>query len=213
MTELIDNDILLKGACYGFLNDLIAANCQSMPIGYLAVAKFVLGKHLKRKKLRGELTQAESRLTAFLSEHESIEPTPEEATFASELESSAQALALPLDAGESQLLAVLVARNTNALFTGDKRAIVAAEQLLDPVPALVGAAGRMVCLEQLVKRMLEGNALEGTRATVCGEPEVDRALTICFQCFSACVQLFDTLAALESYISDLRKSAPRVLAT
>lgn len=213
MTELLDNDIMLKGTCYGFLQDLLAANCQSMPVGYLSVAKFVLGKKLKRMRLRGELVQAELRLTAFLAEHESIEPTPEEATFASELESSAQALALPLDAGESQLLAVLVARGTNALFTGDKRAIAATEQMLDSVPALVGAVGKMKCFEQLIKRMLEGSGLDGTRVTVCGEPDVDRALTICFQCFSSCTQLTDVLAALESYINDLRKSSPRILAT
>src|ERR1700722_17037686 len=123
MTELLDNDILLKGTCYGFLHDLMAANCRSLPVGYLAVAKFVLGKKLKKTRLRGELVEVESKLSAFLSENEAIEPTHEEAVFASELEASAQALALPLDTGESQLLAILVARGVNALLTGDKRAI------------------------------------------------------------------------------------------
>jgi hypothetical protein len=213
MTELIDNDILLKGSCYGLLHDLVAANCQSMPVGYLAVARFVLGKKLKKLKLRGELAKVESGLSTFLSEHESIEPTPEEAGFASELEASAQAQALPLDTGESQLLAILVTRSVTALFTGDKRATTATEQLLDCVPMLATVVGKMRCLEQLVKRMLEGNGLDATRALICGEPDVDRALTICFQCFSSCVQLEDALTALESYINDLRESSPRVLST
>jgi hypothetical protein len=211
MTELIDNDILLKGSCYALLHDLTAANCQSVPVGYLAVARFVLGKKLKKVKLRGELAPVESRLNTFLAEHEPIEPTPEEAALASELEASAQAQALPLDTGESQLLAILVTRGVSALFTGDKRAIMATEQLLDCVPALATAAGKMRCLEQLVKGMLEGRGLDPTRASICAEPDVDRALTICFQCSSSCVQLGDALAALESYINDLRKSSPRAL--
>lgn len=212
MTELLDNDILLKGACYGFLCDLMAANCLSMPVGYLAVAKFVLGKKLKKMKLRGDVLQAESRLTAFLSEHESMEPTPEEAGLASELEASAQALALPLDTGESQLLAILIVRGAATLFTGDKRAIIATEQLLNSVSVLAGAGGKIKCIEQLVTRMLESKGLDDARATICGEPDVDRALTVCFQCFSSDLGLADVLTALESYINDLRKDAPSMLA-
>jgi hypothetical protein len=211
MTELIDNDILLKGSCYGLLHDLMAANCQTTPVLYLAVAKFVVGKKLKRVNLRGELAQVELALSTFLSEHESVEPTPEEAGFASELEATAQAQALPLDTGESQLLAILVTRGATSLFTGDKRAIAATEQLLDCVPALATVIGRMTCLEQLVKRTLEGKGLDPIRSGICGEPEVDRALAICFQCLSSCVQLEDAFAALESYINDLRKRCPRAL--
>ena len=213
MTELLDNDILLKGACYGFLHDLMAVNCQSLPVGYLAVARYVLDKKLKKIKLRGESLQVAARLKKFFSEHESIEPTPEEAAFASELESSAQALAVPLDTGESQLLAILVARGTSGLFTGDKRAIVATEQLLDSVSALATVVGKMKSIEQLVKRLLEGKDLDETRALVCSEPDVDRTLTICFQCSSSCIELADVLTALESYINDLRKLSQRVLAT
>ncbi|MBA2679384.1 MAG: hypothetical protein H0U76_13420 [Ktedonobacteraceae bacterium] len=213
MTELIDNDILLKGSCYGLLHDLMAANCQSMPVGYLAVAKFVVGKKLKKMKLRGELAQAVSVFNTFLSSHEAIEPTSEEAALASELEATAQAQALPLDTGESQLLAILATRGATALFTGDKRAIMATERLLDCVPILAAVVGKMKCLEQLLKQMLEGNALDAIRGIICGEPDVDRALTIFFQCFSSCVQLEDTLAALDSYINDLRRSSPKALFT
>jgi hypothetical protein len=213
MTELIDNDILLKGSCYGLLHDLVATNCQSMPIGYLAVAKFVLSKKLRKVKLRGELAQVESGLNTFLSEHEAIEPTSEEAALASELEASAQAQALPLDTGESQLLAILATRGATALFTGDKRAIMATEQLLDCIPMLATVVGKIKCLEQLVKRVLEGKGLDSVRGIICGEPDVDRALTICFQCFTSCVQLEDVLAAFESYINDLRNGSQRALST
>ncbi len=211
MSELIDNDILLKGSCYGLLDDLMAANCQSMPVGYLAVARFVVRKKLKKVKLRGQLAQAESVLNTFLCNHEPIEPTSEEAALASEFEASAQAQALPLDTGESQLLAILVARGEIAIFTGDKRAITATEQLLDCVPILTAVVGKMKCLEQLVKQTLQGTELDAIRAPICGEPDVDRVLTICFQCSSSCVQIDDALMALESYISDLRKTSPRAL--
>jgi hypothetical protein len=71
------------------------------------------------------------RLDDFLASVELIEPTVEESTLAAEFESLALAAALPLDAGESQLCAVLVSRNLPLLVTGDKRAITALESLVD----------------------------------------------------------------------------------
>jgi hypothetical protein len=213
MTELLDNDVLLKGSCYGLLPQLIGVNCEAPPIGYLAVARFVLIRKLKKVNLRGERSQAESRLLAFLADHESIEPTQKEQDLASELEASAQTLALPLDTGESQLLAILAIRQANRLLTGDKRAIAATEALLDSVPVLVAATGKLKCVEQLFRRAVEGGGIDAFRVAICGEPDVDRTLTICFQCSAAYIEAPEVCAAFDSYINDLRRIAPRVLAT
>lgn len=213
MRELLDNDVLLKGSCYGLLPQLIGVNCEAPPISYLAVARFVLIRKLKRVNLRGERSRAESRLLAFLADHESIEPTQEEQALASEFEALAQTLAVPLDTGESQLLAILAIRKANMLLTGDKRAIAGTEVLLDSVPALIAATGKLKCIEQLFKRAVAGGGFDLFRIAVCSEPDVDRTLTICFQCSAVGIDAVGVCDALDSYINDLRRVAPRVLAT
>jgi hypothetical protein len=163
--------------------------------------------------LRGSAAEVEAELVNILAEHEAIETTAEEQVFAAALEATAQSLPINLDAGESQLLAVLVLRTRPSLLTGDKRALVAVERLLDAVAVLAEAAGKVTCLEQLVKHaVMDGDAAR-VQAAICGEPEVDRALSICFSCFSSDRSIVSVLDGLDSYISDLRQRAPRALAT
>jgi hypothetical protein len=211
MTALVDNDILLKGACYRLLATLVAMKCGTGRVGYLAAARFVLSKKIGRGNLRGNAAEAEAELLNFLAEHEAIETTAEEQALAATLETAAQSLPVNLDTGESQLLAVLVLRTLPGLLTGDKRAIIAIERLLDATAGLSEAAGKVTCLEQLVKLAILGGDPIATRTAICKEPEVDLTLSICFSCFSPDVTTASILEGIDSYVSDLRRKAPRAL--
>jgi hypothetical protein len=211
MRALVDNDILLKGACYRLLATLVAMKCGTERVGYLAAARFVLSKKIGRATLRGNAVEAQAELLNFLSEHEAIETTAEEQALAAILETAAQSLPVNLDTGESQLLAVLVLRTLPSLLTGDKRAIIAIERLLDATTGLSEAAGKITCLEQLVKLAILGSDPMATRTAICKEPEVDLALSVCFSCFSPDVTATSILEGIDSYISDLRQKAPRAL--
>ena len=73
--------------------------------------------------------------------------------------------------------------------------------------------GRVRCLEQIVLRCLAapGASVEITQA-ICAQPDVDKALSICFRCYSPAPQGHAVdLAAIHSYLRQLRASAPRVL--
>ena len=212
MKALVDNDILLKGACYRLLATLVAMKCGTDRVGYLGAARFVLSKKIRRATLRGDALEAEAELLSFLAEHEAIETTAEEQALAALLEATAQSVPVNLDTGESQLLAVLVFRSLPSLLTGDKRAIIAIERLLDTTVALAEAAGKVTCLEQLVRLAIMNSDVTVLQTAICKEPAVDRALSICFSCFSPEPHSAAVMEGLDSYILDLRKDAPRALA-
>jgi hypothetical protein len=213
MRAVADNDILLKGASYGLLPALMECIPGSGVIGVLGASKFVVPRMIVRNQLRGDPAMARACFAAFVAENEVVEPNSEEQQMAAFLEASAQQKALNLDAGESQLVAIVVSRCLPCIVTGDKRAIASLEDLLDSDARLGVMSGKIRCLEQLVAAAVATENADQIRRAICAEPAVDRALSICFSCSSAVADLASVLEGLASYIEDLRTRAVRVLAT
>jgi hypothetical protein len=213
MRAAIDNDILFKGACYGLLVDLVSTVCPANgAVGVLGSARFVLPKKIAGSALRRDHASVLQALFEFLGRATVLEPLGGEQDMAADLELAAQELGVSLDAGESQLCAIMVHRLLPLLFTGDKRAITALERLLDADPRLVPIAGKVMCLEQAFVLALARDGCDTWRRAVCAEPGVDKALTICFSCHSESVPEQSHRDGLQSYISALRCVAARVLA-
>jgi hypothetical protein len=210
MKALVDNDILLKGAQYGLLFPFATAiPGNDGPVGVLGAARFVVQDRLLRRSSEDSAVQEFLR---FLDENIELEPTPEEENIASAIESCAQRADVDLDAGESQLCAVLISRAVPLFVTGDKRAICAIELLFDAYEVLLAIAGRILCLEQLVCIILEIAQVDAVRKAICGKPDADKALSICFCCTSFTTTSKETIqAGITSYVADLRTKAPRVL--
>lgn len=213
MRALIDNDILFKGACYGLLTDLVSTVCpDDEVVGILGSAQFVVPKRIERGSLRRNPPLALEVFSLFLHRARALEPSEDEQRMAADLELTAQRLGISLDNGESQLCAILSLRLLPLLLTGDKRAIAAIERLLDVHPKLMHICGRVKCVEQLFALLLSRDGSGAARSAVCAEPEIDRALTICFGCHSNPVIEANYMEGLQSYINDLRVLAARVLA-
>jgi hypothetical protein len=213
MKALVDNDILLKGSCYSLLRELVAEIPGDAPrAGILGAAVFIIPKLIAKQTLANtESTRAQEHFDSFVREHAVVEPIAEEQQLAAELESMAQQLAVNLDSGESQLVAILVRRSIPFFTTGDKRAIVALERLLDRHEALSKLSGRIICLEQLLLRLVDAYDHEGLRRAICAEPAIDKTLTICFGCASPNTDRDTVCAGLNSYITALRRDSARVL--
>jgi hypothetical protein len=209
----VDNDIIIKAACYGLTATFWPEAGPTCHLGVLGAARYVVAKRLARAKLVGGSANARSAVDALLSTASTLEPTTAEVTLATQLEVEAQRMGLSLDAGESQLIAMMIHREIPVLETGDKRAIESVELLLDQVTGLLVISGRVRCLEQIVLRCLaEPGASVAIAQAVCGEPDVDKALSICFRCFSPAPEGHALeLSAIHSYIAKLRAKAPRVL--
>ncbi len=210
MKALVDNDILLKGAQYGLLFPFAAViPGNGGPVGVLGAARYVVQDRLLRRSSEDSAVQEFLR---FLDENIELEPTPEEENIASAIETCAQRAGVDLDAGESQLCAVLVSRAVPLFATGDKRAICAIELLFDAYEFLMAVAGRVLCLEQLVCTLLEIAQVDAVRKAICGKPDADKALSISFCCTGLVTTSKENIqAGIMSYVSDLRRRAPRVL--
>lgn len=176
----------------------------------LGAARFVVRNRIHR----AQVPQPDVRVAAFeafLASVESLEPTDEEIALAAELEEVAARHVLELDAGESQLVAVLQLRLLSKVITGDKRAIAATSGLLAAGAPIGGVKGRLVSLEQLAVSLLVDYGAGALRGAVCAAPSVDRTLTICCSCQSQGVDQSQILDGLSSYIGSLRNQSGAVL--
>lgn len=208
---LVDNDVLYKTAMYGLaISILEAAPYGAQQFHALGAARFMIPKKLcKRPPARGtELALAE--FEALFARINALEPTDKEIALAAELEFLASRQGQPLDGGESLLCSILLTRCYGYLFTGDKRAITAVGRLLSQENCKP-LAGKLVCLEQLFKKLLAHMAPTAIRSAVCAEPNVDRALTTCFACHSAAPEAEGFFEGLNSYVGSIHNAAPGVL--
>ncbi len=172
----------------------------------LPAAQFSLRDQAKRTGRIANRKVLTDNIEAFIDQAEVIEPTADEIATAAALEEAALQASVQLDTGESQLVAILVSRALPLILTGDKRAVIAVN-----VISVSETGGRVACLEQLMLAIFETTPLDAVRVKVCAEPNMDKALMICFACSSLDVSLENVRACLESYINNLRRESGLVL--
>ncbi len=209
---LVDTDVLIKLAAYGLLEAIAHPGCEDdcdRRTGLIGAAKFTSRRALKRKA--SDPAAATAYLDAFVNRAAVVEPTEAEVALAAELEEAAAVSGGSLDVGESQLCAIAISRGRPTILTGDKRAVIAAEQLIGPIELMGKLKDRIACLEQAFVLITERLGVGSTRAKVIAEPAVDTALSICFQFTNPAVAADFYPHGLRSYIEDLRKAAPTVL--
>lgn len=209
LKSVLDNDLLIKGLCYGLLGELIAA-IPSKPnnCGVLQASRFVVRSVLSRHGQSSLLSDFE----AFLQSAAILEPSDPEIASASELEHAAQRAGRNLDPGESLLCAIVGHRSLLWMATGDKRAIESFEIVLTPLGQIDWLRGKMISLEQLFHRIINTHDPAEVRSKICSNSETDRTLTICFSCSNPDQDPDSWKGALQSYIDHLRSKAPTVLA-
>jgi hypothetical protein len=208
----VDNDVLLKAACYG-----LALRIWSMHTGpgVLGAARFVLADAVAHSTRVHDKAATSAALAEFFAQAQVLEPTPAELNATADLERLAQQAGVELDTGESQLAVMVVSRGIPFLDTGDKRAVRGFEVLIGTSGTCQLLGAHVRCLEQLLLRVLHEAASEfaAIAAAVCAEPDIDKATSICFSCYSAAETTYSAATgALASYVDTLRAAAPTVLA-
>ena len=209
MTErlLVDVDVAWKVCAYGAAKSFIdATGAKHPPPAMLHVSPFVLRSLAKRRRGIDLAPDLDAQVDDLISKVALVSPTAREIAFAEDLEERAALLSLEFDVGESQLLSILVHRNAGFLMTGDKRAIRAILEL-----GVGDIDGRIAALEQVVATMIRSQGLSPLRESVCANPRVDRAMTVCFACSSPAVDPDDVAAALASYVNSLRSETGNLL--
>ena len=206
--EALDNDVILKALRYGETGLFWP---RPVRVGVLGAAIYVVGGRIERLKLAETRPTIESELASFFARTAQLEPSADEVTRAAELEREAQRQSLPLDAGESQLAAMVATRAIALMTTGDKRAITSFEQLLGVAPWLGALGGRVRSLEQLVLIRQE-ELFAALAECVRSDPDADTTLRICFSSDGGNHPAREVVEqGLASYICALRTDAPQIL--
>lgn len=209
----VDNDVILKGVSYGFLNELLGA-IPGGPYahGILGTAKYVLRKAL-RKRPPQRVIAATQELEAVFASLEILEPTEQETAVAAQLEFEAQRQAVPMHVGECQLVAMFVSRGLHHVLTGDRKAIAALASIALPAGIdRTKLTARFICFEQAIRHLVGALGATTVKDAICAEREVDIAMRVCFSCTSPEVGETSWLAGLDSHIADLRAVSGGLLA-
>lgn len=211
MNALVDNDIVIKASCYGLASHLLPPVCGSLEeVGVLGAVRYVAIHRIKKMPLNGGHDGALQHLELFLQLVETVEPTDNEENMAADIEFAAQRAGVSLDVGESHLYALSISRQISKIVTGDKRAIVALESILDSLHYLAPLCGRVLCLEQVVRAAINQTSAKTIFSSIRQQPVVDAALKNCAGCDDRTTESSIT-ECLDSYIEDVRMRAIRVL--
>jgi len=214
LEAVVDNDLLLKTVAWGLFDDVVHVMCEpgcTNSWGALGVARFVIGRLIS--SVPATAPEVSRRFQAAWEMLEHLEPSDAEARLAAEIEGYGISEGLDLDPGESQLAAIAILRVVPWLLTGDKRAIVALEASQTHLTPVSELAGRVICLEQAIAQVTGRKGAAPTRALVCGHPSLDTSIRISFECGRSADAEIDPMPGLRSYVEDLRRVAPSMLAT
>jgi hypothetical protein len=200
---LSDNDALIKIAAL----DLIDAALKALGVSS-AKEVFVLPtfKRMVQKNHAYIATRAGrdgfNRLVKFVQVARVIDKKPDPADeFAMEGVES-------IDSGEVMLFAACRNYPESLVLTGDKRAIRAVSEHAACGPIRKLLAGKVVCVEQLVRRILDGGGFDAVRDAVQANQWCDGRLTRIFN--HGCTRAA-CISGLEVAIGELRLCTPAIL--
>ncbi len=148
----VDNDVLLKAACYGLTLRFWAQPSDGPSIGVLGAARFVLANAIARGSTVRDKAAASEELAEFFARAAVLEPTDAELSAAAELEQLAQRAGLELDVGREPARRDGRCPRHRVLDTGDKRAVRGLETLVGRSQTCAQLCTRVRCLEQLLLR-------------------------------------------------------------
>lgn len=198
----VDNDAILKlAACNLFWEAVTSLGLAPAGLRVLPSAKYVFRKN---KKVIKKYPQS-IRDSAILIVEACTEIQPD---FSDEL----QNLQIEgIGPGENLLISATRYEESFYLATGDKRcltALAAAPQLIEIKQRLIG---RVICLEQLILRLIYTQGFDEVLTKVLPAREYDTALKAIFGSGERASQE-NVLQALDGYIEDLRKKTEGLLA-
>lgn len=207
----VDNDVLIKLAAYRLFADGLVLLAGNDKVGVLGAARYVIPAAIARDGRIADRNGAIASWREVANALDLLEPSDHELDLAVTIEEFAARGGLPLDPGESQLIAIAIRRPIARLATGDKRAIAAAETLRSELPELTALDRRVICFEQIMERLIAILGGAALQKAVCAEPKADRAVAICMGCASAASGTAPSAEGLASYINDIRSQAPSLL--
>ncbi|MGL5065959.1 MAG: hypothetical protein ACRC62_38815 [Microcoleus sp.] len=198
----LDNDIILKlVACNLFWESVVSLGATQLDLRVLPDAKFVFKN--SRKIVRKYPEAIRSSAISIVGCCPKIQLVSIDPLQQLEIEG--------IDPGERLLIAAALDEESFYLATGDKRclkALAAAPQLFEIKQRL---EKRVICLEQLIKKLIEIQGFDEVLSRVLPVRDCDKALASIFGSGSRATR-DNVLLALSGYIDELREETSGLLA-
>lgn len=203
MLLFLDNDVIIKLAASNLFWD--AATClgfQSHDLRVLATAEFVFKSKAMEKIYPKSIRDSAISIVKQCQTANLIYDKNLEILMGIE----------GIDPGEATLIvAATIQDSLFYLATGDKRCLMALSASTGLASIRQQLNGRIICLEQIIKKLIETRGFQYVLSQVILAREYDKSLKAIFG--SGKDSTPDNVAiALEGYIQDLRKNAPGLLA-
>lgn len=192
LTLLVDNDIVIKLAKMDCMDDALASIDRKVTeLGSLGFMLRYMGKtsEAKRLQLAGNQVAAD-RLNEVLQRIKEIEPTPAQQQRAALILQQALLAELDLDAGEVGLMAVGVDVAEVEFATGDKRALRSLPRISQMESSLLALKKRIICLEQIIRKLCDRFGLQRVRRAVAASPRADEVVSSVYDQFGSDSGLF-----------------------
>lgn len=208
MTSLyLDNDIVSKLASCDLLDEAITSlESQNPFVRILSTFKHRFG--ITNEKRRAVIEQqigkpAFERIVAFQEAVREVEPAREDLLLL--LDDLAG-----IDTGEAQLFAAASEVPNALVVTGDKRSLRCLAKAEVCKPIVRSLTGRVVCFEQVIKRVIAVTTFDRARRKIIPGVACDTALQVAFG-MGLDAQESNVIGSLDRYIEDLRNETSCLL--
>jgi hypothetical protein len=175
---LIDNDVVIKLAQMDAYADALSAlGVKPKEVGS---APHMLD-YMGRKLARITRSQEEAdRLQQILLSITEITITAEESALSAQMMKTILQAQLDMEEGEVLLMSVAIKRPETTLATGDKRALRGLPTLAETVPILATLKGRIICFEQIIRKLCEKHGFPRIRIAVLTARHADGTITMAY---------------------------------
>lgn len=211
MILFCDNDIVHKLAACNLLDDALSAlGVSASDVYVLPTARYKFGVTKDRAKSERKYgKEVFRRIRDFLERVNEIDNLcMDELRLLDDV--------VDIDHGEATLISATNVHSEYLLATGDKRCLhsLASNESCSPIADRL--RGRAVCLEQVLRKIIEQFGFEHVKKrvvpAVCGEPSCDTALRAAFGSGLDAVES-NVVRTLDAYVQELQEMTAGMLAT
>lgn len=198
----LDNDIILKLATCNLFSEAISSlGLDETDLRVLESAKYVF---LRNRKVKNKYPQSIRDNTILIVDRcQKIQPEISEEVGQLQIEG--------IDPGETTLISATKGVESFYLITGDKRCLIALAEASQLVEIRQRLLGRVICLEQIILKLIETQGFNEVLVKVLPGREYDTALKAIFGSGEKATQE-NVLQMLEGYIGELRIKTSGLLA-
>lgn len=208
MTPLyLDNDVISKLASCDLLDEAIESlGSEKASVHILSTFKYRFGIANESRRSRIENEVGKETFQRILSFQQSVCEIPVAPNDMLLLFEDVPAI----DAGEAQLFAAAYASPSVLVVTGDKRSIRSLADAQACQPISQSLAGRVLCLEQVFKQVIETQGFEHAKRKIVPAVDCDTALRAIFG-MGIDAEEENVMRSFDSYIGHLRTESGNLL--